>query len=66
MMKEGTPLTEKDQACVQAKLFQDFEDAKKKLKTDGEKQKTDEKAHPYKPINWSQTLFPKKQGADEK
>jgi hypothetical protein len=66
MMKEGSPFTEKDKACIQANLIKSFEDAAKKLNADAEKQKADEKAHPYKPINWNQTLFPKKQGAGEK
>lgn len=66
MMKEGTPFTEKDAACVQANLIKSFEDSAKKLNAEAEKRKVDEKEHPHKPINWNQTLFPKKPGAGEK
>ena len=60
MMKEGTPLTEKDKACVQANLIRGLEEGQKKMMADLEKQRAEEKAHPYKPIDWGKTLFPKK------
>lgn len=66
MMREGTPLTEKDKACVQANFIRGTEEALKKLQADLEKRKADEKANPPKPINWNQTLFPQKQGTGEK
>lgn len=59
MMKEGTPLTEKDKACVQANWLKESENFSKSLEGKGE-------IGTQKAINWSQTLFPKKQAAPEK
>lgn len=65
MITEGVPLTEKDKACLQANLIREVETAKKNLSAEMEKMNSEKKTNPDKPIDWNQTLFPKKQDSNK-
>lgn len=58
-MKEGTPLSEKDKACIQAGWIRESEKMQKDLEGKGQ-------VGTQKAINWNQTFSPKKQDAPEK
>jgi hypothetical protein len=49
MMSEGTPLTEKDKACMQAAMIKGANEYAKKTQADMEKWLADEKARTSKP-----------------
>ncbi len=56
MMKEGTPLNEKDKACVQALMIKGFEDAAQKAKAESEAHPVGQEKQVYKKFD----LYPPK------